>query len=137
MSQATSRSGRPTNGTSSTSRSNIRSVIAHARRNAVELAVVLDGAQLLDEALARHELEPASAQLLGERPRQDVRLEADRPERFSPSQPISERFVCTVSTPSTASRRLDVAEVGEEPHPVGLDEERGVRAVEARSGRGR
>ena len=43
----------------------------------VELALVLDRAQLLDEALARHEIEAAFAQLLGEREREDVRLEAD------------------------------------------------------------
>ena len=98
----------------------------------VELALVLDGAQLLDEPLARHELEPALAQLSrrtttgGRSPRS----RSGRPGSRRASRSAT-RFVCTVSTPSTASRRLDVAEVGEEAHAVRLDEERGVRAVEA------
>ena len=43
----------------------------------LELALVLDRAQLLDETLARHELDAALPQLLGERPREDVGLEAE------------------------------------------------------------
>ena len=45
----------------------------------LELALVLDRAQLLDETLPRHELDAAPTQLLRERPREDVRLEADAP----------------------------------------------------------
>src|SRR6476469_8043228 len=43
----------------------------------LELALVLDGPQLLDEPLPRHELDPGVPQLFCVRPGQDGRLEAD------------------------------------------------------------
>ena len=49
----------------------------------------------------------------------------------SASSPITLRFVWTISTSLDGARGLEVAEVGEEPDAVALDEERGVRAVEA------
>ena len=97
----------------------------------LELALVLDGTQLLDETLARHELEPARAQLLGERPREHVRLEAD-PAREVFTEPTDQGTLRLHRLDTVDGlRRLDVAEVGEEPHPLRLDEQRGVRALEA------
>ena len=69
----------------------------------VELALVLDRAQPLDEAGARHEVEPvrrrsASTSEYGSTSASNP----IRPERLSASQPISERLVSTTSTPSTA-----------------------------------
>ncbi len=97
----------------------------------LELALVLDRAQLLDEALTRHELDPALPQLLGERPREDVRLEAEAAREVLGEPPDQRALRLHRLDTLDGPCRLDVAEVGEEAHPVGLDEQRGVRAVEA------
>ena len=54
-----------------------------------------------------------------------------RPSSSSASQVISDRARLHRLDALDRLRRLDVAEVGEEPHAARLDEERGVRAVEA------
>src|SRR5947207_635066 len=97
----------------------------------LELAVVLDHAELLDEALTRHELDASLPQLLGERPREDVGLEAEAAREVL-TEPADQRPLRLHGLDAVdAPRSLDVAEVGEEAHPVRLNEERGVRAVEA------
>src|SRR5713101_5587544 len=81
----------------------------------VELAHVLHGAELLDDAVRRHwrrlEADAASERLgeLGDH----VALRLDRLRVLD------------------GTRGLEVAKVGEEPDAVALDEERAVRAVEA------
>jgi hypothetical protein len=97
----------------------------------VELAFVLHRPKLFDKALPRHELEPAFAQLLGKRPREHVRLEADLALQLV-CEPCHQRPLRQDSFDAVEGlSSLDVAEVRVEPCPVRLDEERSVRAVEA------
>src|SRR6185437_8260673 len=87
--------------------------------------------ELLDEPLPRDEVDPAFAELLGERPGQDVRLEAD-PALQLLREPADQHALGLHRLDSLARAcRLDVAEVGEEPRPLRLDEQGDVRAVEA------
>jgi hypothetical protein len=96
----------------------------------LELVRVLDGTQLLDETLARDEVDPPFAQLLGERPRKDVRLEAD-PTVELLREPTDQRALGLHRLDAfDRLSRLDVAEVGEEPRTLRLDEQRDVGAVE-------
>jgi hypothetical protein len=98
----------------------------------VELGRVLDRAQLLDEAAARDEVEPAGAQGLVARVREVVGLEADAPveelREVRDERPPRLDDLDVRDRP----RRLGVPEVGEQPHPLVLDEERRVRARESR-----
>ena len=102
MSQATSRSRRPTNGTSLTSRSNIRSVIAQARRNVSSSPSSLTARSCSTSPFRGTSSTPASRSCSANDHGRTFASKPIRPERFSPSQPISDRFVCTASTPSIA-----------------------------------
>ena len=96
----------------------------------LELTVVLHGAQSLDKAGARHQLEPVFPQLLGIRPREDVRLEAE-PAREVLAEPPDQRPLRLHRLDVLDGLRgLDVAEVSEEAHPVRLDEQCRVGAVQ-------
>src|SRR5437868_7921093 len=96
----------------------------------LELALVLDRAQLLDEPFPRQEIQPAVPQLLGESPREDVRLEADAPVQLL-GEPANQRPLGLHRLDALDGlRRLEVAEVGEEPRALRLDEQGDVSAVE-------
>ena len=97
----------------------------------VELARVLHGAQLLDDAVGRDRLERALLQQLVVRVRHRGRLEADAAgERLGElADHVALRLHGLRLLDGT--RGLEIAEVGEEPDAVALDEERAVRAVEA------
>ncbi len=98
----------------------------------VELLLVLDRPQPLDEPRARHQLEPAGGERLVARVAQVRRLEA-----VPAGEPLAD-------VGQQRAGRLDeldaldgaggvaVAEVGEEQHPLGLDDERRVRAAQPR-----
>ncbi len=96
----------------------------------LELALVLDRAQLLDEPLARNEVDPAPAQLLRERPGEDIRLEADASAELLREPADQGALRLHRLDALDGSRLLDVAEVGEEPRALRFDEQRDVRAVE-------
>ena len=121
---------RPTNGTS-VSRSKTRSVIAHALRSCSSSLSSFTARSFSTTPLVGTRSSAAVAQHLVERRTRARARSATRPESMSASSAIRFRFVSTGSTPSTALRGLDVAEVGEEPRAVLLDEERAVRALEA------
>jgi hypothetical protein len=76
-----------------TSRSNIRSVIAHGAPERLELALVLDRAQLLDEAPARHEVDAASRSCSANDHGRTFASKPTRPSSSSASHAISDRFV--------------------------------------------
>jgi hypothetical protein len=97
----------------------------------IELAVVLDRAQLLDHRLRERQLHAGAAQPLVERIREHA-LEGD----LVPAQQLAEladRVALRLHRLDArdGACRLDVAEVREQPDAVALDEERAVRAVEA------
>jgi hypothetical protein len=97
----------------------------------VELVLVLDCAQPLDETAARHRLDRTRLERLPARVRHVVGLEAD-----PAGEPVCEipqqraRRLLELDAGDCA-RRLGIAKVGEEPHAVRLDQQRGVRALEA------
>ena len=115
--QASSRSVRPIQ-VSAVSASKAWSAARAARRIVLELALVLDGAQRLDEprraARARARREPSACDL---RVRERVGLEADR-GRSSRSARSAYDGALELDDLDALDRprRLDVAEVGEEPH---------------------
>jgi len=99
--------------------------------NRVQLTLVLDRAQLLDDAAARHELEPALLQHLELRIRERRRLEGDPPrERLGELREHRTPRLHRLDA-GDGARRVDVAEVREQPHALLVDEQDRVRAVEA------
>ncbi len=97
----------------------------------LDLALVLHRPQALDDARRRHELELARTKHLDLRVRQRVGLEGEPPLE-PPGQIARQRPLCELDLDAGHPLGvLDVAEVGVEPRlPAGLDEERGVRALE-------
>ena len=98
----------------------------------VELAVLLDRAQALDDSGAGNELRRTPAKDLVVRIRHDGRLEADAPAQHGCDVGVHEALrLDDLDVLHGSPGALGVAEVGEEPHALGLDEERDVVAVEA------
>ena len=111
-------------------RSKVSFVIAAARRIASSSPGSLTARIPLQQLRRRHCLDPAGVDRRPRRVRQVLRLERD-PLRQQLRQPLNRpRGISTTSIP-VALRLLEVAEVGEDPHPVGLDEHGRVRAVQA------
>ena len=98
----------------------------------VELVLVLDRAQLLDEAVARDRLDPAGVQSASSARSERRRLEADASRRAARRGSGRDRASRRRTRRLDRACRLRVPEVGEEPHALGLDEERRVRAGETR-----
>jgi hypothetical protein len=99
-----------------------------------ELAVVLDRAQPFDEAGRRHELEPARRQVLVLRVRQRVGLEREPPAELLGDVADDRALRQHGLDARDRLRGLDVAEVRVELRRAarGVDEQAGVRALEAR-----
>ncbi len=97
----------------------------------VELTLLLHGAEPLYETAARHELEPALLERLVLLVRERRGLEGE-PAREALGE-LVEHGASRLHDLDVrhGARRLDVAEVGEELHALVVDEQRGVRAVEA------
>jgi hypothetical protein len=98
-----------------------------------QLGVVLDRAQPLDHARRRDEVEPTGREHLELRVRERVRLERELPLE-SPGEVAQQRALRHHRLDALhALRRLQVAEVREELRVArGVDEQGGVRALEAR-----
>ena len=128
---ASSRSARPTNG-SSAKRANASFAAAAARRIGVELGLVLDGPHRLDEARVRGELEPAGRRAA--RTARSVSAAGSNSTRR-----LDERRQLGVDVAPGHDEldvrhlpgALGVAEVREQARPLGLDQQRRVRAREA------
>ena len=104
--------------------------IAPARRIDVELVLVLDRAQLLDEPVARHEVDASRVEPRVPLERKRRRLEADRPVQDLGQRLEEVTLRLDELDAVDRSRGLGVAEVREDADALGLDEERGVRALE-------
>ena len=96
-----------------------------------QLGAVLHLAQLLDEPAASHELDPGCRKRLVAPVRQRLRLEAD-PTR-QPIRQVAVEVAARLDRLDAADRpcAVRVPEVREELNAVALDEQRGIRAVEA------
>ncbi len=96
----------------------------------LELSFVLDRPELLDQPSARNELDPAGHERLVRGVRDRVGLEGD--PAGEPLGQVGEQgaFGDGELDPFDPARRLRIAEVAEEPHVAGLDEDGGVRALE-------
>ena len=130
--QASSRSLRPTN-VSAVSASKPRSAMPRRLGDLRDLVLVLDRPDAVDEAARRHELRGARAQPLPLEVRQHIGLELHAP--LQPRADVGHHRALRHLhlDAGDAARRLGVAEVRVERRAAaGLDEQRGVRAVEAR-----
>ena len=107
----------------------IRDLAGAAER--VELALVLHGAELLDEAVGRDGLRLSLLQRLVARVGDRIRLEADAAREGL--RELADQVALRLDDLDAVdcARSLEIAKVGEEPDAVAVDDERGVRAVEA------
>ena len=96
-----------------------------------DLVLVLDGPERLDEPVARHELDPARVQRCVLAVGHDLGLEADPAGELLSKERVEVARRLDELGALDRTRGLGVAEVAEEEDPVGLDENRRVRAGEA------
>jgi hypothetical protein len=97
----------------------------------VQLGLVLHGAQALDEAAPRHELEAPVGQHAVARVRERLRLEGDPAAQSCREVGIERAARLRELDAVDGTAGICIAEVGEQAQPLGLDEERRVRALEA------
>jgi hypothetical protein len=97
----------------------------------LDLPVVLDRAQRLDEAAAWNEVEPAAGQRLPVRVGDGVRFEAEPAVEQLRERDDQRALRLDELDALDRAPGLGVAEVAEQPHAVGLDQQRRVRAREA------
>ena len=97
----------------------------------LQLARLLDRPKRLDKAAPWDEVHPGLSQELVVRVGHGVGLEPDRvgdpPGEVAVDEPLGLFDLHALQL----ARPLDVAEIGEEPHAIRLDEDSGVRALEA------
>src|SRR5439155_6824778 len=96
-----------------------------------QLALVLHRAQRLDEAAARDRLDRAGPQRLVAAVRDEIRLEADWTGQALGEILQQGALRLLELDPIDGASGLGVAEVAEQAHVLGLDEERCIRALEA------
>ena len=120
---------RPTNG-SSASRAKASLVISAGAANQRELVLVLDGAQRLDHAAPRDELEPAGLERLVGGVGHGVRLEGEPAGKLLGQPAVQVPLRDRELDVRHALAGLRIAEVAEEPSAARLDQQRRVRAVE-------
>ena len=107
--------------------------LARERRGAahrVELGVVLHRAQSLDEPAARDELDVARRERLPAAPGEILGLEPERPLEQLGQRRVQRALGLDELDPLDRPAELGVAEVAEQAHPVGLDDQGRVGAVE-------
>src|SRR5262249_9767225 len=96
----------------------------------VELALVLDRAELLDEPVARNWLDPAGVEARVTLEADPGRVEADLARELLRERLEEVALRVDELDAFDLAGGLCVAEVGVEPDAIGLDDERGIRAHE-------